>query len=68
MKKANLSISINVPDNFEPGDCESCPLHFRSSYEYAYQCYEEKIGCKLDLPKHICPISLEDNGGNHEST
>lgn len=40
---AKIKVMLNVPNN----DCANCVYGGHSSYEYAYQCYEEKDYCKL---------------------
>jgi len=58
MKKMVLNVKINVPDNFECGDCENCPLSAISTYE-SYSYIDEKYICKIGYNKPICPLEQE---------
>ncbi len=69
MKKARLDIIINVPDDFQCGDCKNCPLR-SEGYTY-YDLYETRteISCKLGFNKIICPITIkraETVGAKHD--
>lgn len=55
--KANINIQINVPNDFECGQCEKCPLACKSYFENHY--VEETISCKLGYTSITCPIVIE---------
>lgn len=38
-----IKVVVSIPEN----GCSGCPFHGHSSFEYAYQCYDEKDYCKL---------------------
>lgn len=58
MKKMILNVKINVPDNFECGDCKNCPLSATSTYE-SYGYIDEKYICKIGYNKTTCPLESE---------
>lgn len=58
MKKANINININVPDNFECGDCYICPLKETKYIQVGLQEYDTQISCKLGFQKSTCPIEV----------
>ena len=62
MKKMKLNIIANVPDNFEPGDCEHCPFSTKTEKEISYHCYETKIKCDFGFTKCVCPMEYIDRG------
>lgn len=55
--KAKLNVLINVPDDFECGDCKNCPIH-QENYINSYQCRESKISCPLGFNHISCPIEV----------
>ena len=55
--KANINIQINVPTDFESGQCEKCPLACKSYFENHY--VEETVSCKLGYTSITCPIDVE---------
>ena len=57
MKKAIINIKINVPDDFECGDCEKCPLAIESYYDNHYIA-ETRISCPLEFNKSTCPLEV----------
>lgn len=56
MKKLTLSIKINVPDEFEIGDCEKCPIVLKEYKECAYGQGRYKYKCSLGFKPGICPL------------
>ena len=58
MKKITLNIKINVPNDFECGDCKRCPLVSKSSIDYP-GCVYEKYNCKIGFNKITCPLEKE---------
>ena len=58
MKQAIVKFNINVPDDFEIGECKKCPFHSTSTIEYYAGCYEEKSYCNLKHNATTCPIRL----------
>ena len=58
MKRAHLNISVNVKDDFVPGDCENCPFATRNEYEDRMQTYYGKAYCALGYGKVICPLEV----------
>lgn len=56
MKKVKVNLTANVKDDFEPGDCNSCPFAGHSSYEDAMRHYHEETYCKLGFSRKVCPI------------
>lgn len=59
MKKVTLNIKINVPNDFECGDCKRCPLVSKSSIEYPGYVHEEYF-CKMGFSKITCPLEKEE--------
>lgn len=43
-------------DDFEPGDCEDCPLHFEQCGEDEYGDWDVTIHCTLDCHYSKCPL------------
>lgn len=58
MKKVTLNIKINVPNDFECGDCKRCPLVSKSSIDYPGGVYDE-YNCKIGFSKITCPLEKE---------
>ena len=58
MKQGLVSFKINLPDNFEPGQCVKCTMASVRETEVYPGKYEKKIGCKLRFDKPICPIDI----------
>ena len=58
MKKAILNIKINVPDDFNIGNCDKCPLNVKSSCESFPGCYWEKVDCKFGFNEVTCPLEV----------
>lgn len=46
-------LKVNVPDDFEAGDCNRCP--FRQEKETNYN-YDIKVSCSLGFCKSVCPL------------
>ena len=62
MKQAIVKFNINVPDDFEIGECKKCPFHSTSTIEHYAGHYEEKSYCNLKHNATTCPIRLsKDN-------
>ena len=57
MKKAFIKMTLNVPDNFQVGDCKNCPLKGESYYDNHY--VQVSTFCNLGLPSNLCPIEME---------
>ena len=55
MKKMTLNIKINVPDDFECGNCKKCPLSAKSGVDYPGY-VDEKYICKIGYDKVVCPL------------
>lgn len=58
MKRAYLNISVNVKDDFVPGDCENCPFATRNEYEDRMHTYYGKAFCALGYGEKICPLDV----------
>ena len=58
MKKVTLNVKINVPNDFECGDCTRCPLVSKSSTDY-HGCVHEEYICKIGFSKITCPLEKE---------
>jgi len=56
MKKVRLDIKINVPDSFQSGECEKCPLHINRSFENFPGSYTEYIQCLFYFNRATCPL------------
>lgn len=56
MKQAMLVMQINVPNDFETGDCKKCPLSVTSYYSTGPQYIEENRTCKISCTPMTCPI------------
>ena len=56
MKRFQLVLRVNVPDDFLPGQCAKCPLKSVSSREPFPGCYQETIRCKIGYDSFICPL------------
>lgn len=58
MKKAHLSIEINVSDDFECGNCSKCPLRSESYFDN-HMATQTIISCKIGFTDFNCPIITE---------
>lgn len=58
MKKAMLSIIINVSDNFECGSCSMCPLCSTSIFDNT-MVVQSNTECKIGFQKFNCPIIVD---------
>lgn len=56
MKKVRLDIKINVPDSFQPGECNKCPLNVRKGWEPFPGCYQESLECRFGFNQATCPL------------
>lgn len=54
MKQAILTMVLNVPDDFETGKCEKCPLSAKSYYSTGPQYIEEQSYCKVGCVPMTC--------------
>ena len=61
MKKAILNIKINVPDDFNIGECDKCPLSVknRREWESLPGCYWVDVYCKLGFDEATCPLKVK---------
>lgn len=59
MKKVRLDIKLNVPDDFECGDCKKCPLRKEKYREEVPGTGRTTISCKLGFSEGTCPIEVE---------
>lgn len=57
MKKAILNVKLNVPNDFECGNCKRCPLSSLSYYDDFYTHTEEYV-CKIGYNETTCPLEL----------
>lgn len=64
MKKAILSVKLNVKDNFEIGDCASCPIVIKEYEEYSYCNGVNIFKCPLGYNSAICPMEIERRADN----
>lgn len=59
MKKAFATIQIKVPNNFDAGECERCPLREEEDF-YEHPCYTStKITCGIGYTSKTCPLEFE---------
>ena len=57
MKKASLVLDINVPDDYETGDCAKCPLCSKSYYStYSGDGVSETFSCRIECTRMTCPV------------
>lgn len=59
MKKATISVKLNVSDDYEIGDCKRCPISIKEYKEYSYCLGETVYKCPLGYNSAICPIEIE---------
>lgn len=59
MKKATVSVKINVADGFEIGDCAKCPIAIKEYKEYSYCNGINIFKCPLGYNSTICPMEIE---------
>ncbi len=64
MKKAILSVKLNVKDNFEIGDCASCPIVIKEYKEHSYCNGSTICRCPLGYNPSICPMYIESEDNN----
>ena len=62
MKQGLVSFKINLPDDFEPGQCDKCPMAAVRETEVYPGKYEKKVGCRLRFDKPLCPIEIHKKG------
>lgn len=55
MKKAKVTITFNVCDDFEPGLCPQCPYQTRTYWEN-----QEVVKCLLGYTYVTCPAVVLD--------
>lgn len=60
MKKATISVKINVADDFEMGDCRKCPFVISEYKEYSYCIGEYSYKCPLKCNATTCPMEIEE--------
>lgn len=53
----SLVAVINVPDDYETGNCENCPLCAKSYFENHY--IQENISCKIGFTSLSCPLIVK---------
>lgn len=58
MKQANLIAILNVPDDFETGECTKCPLCAKSYFEN-HQYMEEMVDCRIGFTPLTCPLIVK---------
>ena len=58
MKKAILSMKINVSDDFECGNCKKCPLHSEEYFDN-HIATETTISCTVGFTSYNCPLDVE---------
>lgn len=61
MKKAKVTITFNVCDDFEAGKCPICPYQTRTYFENHY--ISETVKCLLGYTNVTCPIEILEKGG-----
>ena len=59
MKKVRLDIKLNVPDDFECGDCKKCPLRNEEYEEYYPGTGHTTISCTIGFNEGTCPIEVQ---------
>lgn len=59
MKKATVSVKINVVDGFEIGDCAKCPIAIKEYKEHSYCNGINIFKCPLGYNSAICPMEIE---------
>lgn len=60
MKKAKVTITFNVCDVFEVGDCKVCPYQTRTYFENHY--ISETVNCLLGYTNVTCPVEILKEG------
>ena len=55
MKQVNLVATFNVPDDYEIGKCDKCPLCAKSRFETHQYIKEDRI-CKIGFTSLTCPL------------
>lgn len=58
MKQATLIAILNIPDDYETGNCLKCPLCVKSYFENQ-QYIDEKFSCKLEFTSLNCPLTVK---------
>lgn len=66
MKKATISVKINVADDFEMGDCRKCPIAIKEYKEYSYCSGGYIYRCPLGYNSATCQMEMER--AEHSST
>lgn len=59
MKKATLSMSFNVPDDFKPGNCSKCPMAISRTYETAMRDCVTERKCPFVVKRELCPLEID---------
>ena len=62
MKKVTLSVTLNAQDDFETGDCKSCPVVQKQYEEIRYGEGTYKYSCPFGYTKATCPMEVKQNG------
>ena len=63
MKKVILKIF--VPDSFEIGECDKCPLSKRHSWEWEeYPYYCNGAECGFGFNKTTCPLEVDEKNAS----
>lgn len=61
MKKVTLSVTLNAQDNFETGDCKTCPIVLKQ-YEEIQRCEGiYKYSCPIGYTTITCPMEVKQN-------
>lgn len=59
MKKATLNIQINVPDNFNCGDCNRCPFNVEKEQILETGQTLEYVDCGIGFSHTTCPLEVK---------
>lgn len=65
MKKAKVTITFNVCDEFEVGKCPMCPYQTRTYFEN--HDISETIRCLLGYSNVTCPVEILEEGKEAEN-
>lgn len=60
MKKVILSVTLNAPDSFEVGKCESCPIAKKEYQETYYNMGGCKVSCPIGYKPISCPMEVQE--------
>lgn len=60
MKKVFLSVTLNAPDNFEVGKCESCPIVKKEYQETHYNTGGYQYSCPIGHKPISCPMEVKE--------